>query len=40
MVQYDDKKTETPVPHAAVSSISMTLGLFALGIAWRKAGVL
>lgn len=40
MNQYDDKNTEAPVPQAAVSSISMTLGLFALGIAWRKAGVL
>ena len=40
MNQYADKNTEAPVPQAAVSSISMTLGLFALGIAWRKAGVL
>ena len=35
-----DGEETGPRPYAAVSSISMTLGLFALGIAWRRAGVL
>ncbi|MFV0635849.1 hypothetical protein [Mitsuokella sp. WILCCON 0060] len=35
----DDEEQE-PRPYAAVSSISMTLGLFALGIAWRRAGLI
>lgn len=32
--------TKDNIPAASVSSLSMTLGLFAFGIAWRKAGIL